>query len=104
MNQPYKYDVERNVARYLKKAFDEEADRMITQEQLDRVLAPVFAKIRAGEFDLNRGKRSGKPADKQADRQSGRRTNRKNMTILTFNLHPDPGTDITRITVRYPVI
>ena len=40
---------ERDFARFLKKAFDSAA-AAIPQEQVDRVLAPILERIRAGEF------------------------------------------------------
>ena len=48
---------EREFARYLKKIFDEEANA-IPQEQIDRILAPVLERIKAGEFTPNPDKKA----------------------------------------------
>ena len=53
-NRDARDNSEREFARYLKRIFEEEAERSISQEQIDRVLAPVFERIEAGEFCSSR--------------------------------------------------
>ena len=74
---------ERFLKQSIKRAFAEAEEEMITQEQIDRIMEPIRARIYAGDFD--------------------RKPRRKDITIITLNLRPDPTTNITQITLHYPI-